>query len=539
MIDVISMSDFSKEQIITVLDVAEDIQRAIHDQDSARSFREKYGLDVHELLKRKRVAALFMENSTRTNFSFKYATGTAGGFVDGFPSAAYSSLKKGETWAATTKQFAGWGVDAIVMRSTIEGLPRWTQEALQRYHTQVSNQKEKLGLPYSYKAPIVINGGDGKNQHPTQCFLDLFTIRQLARSKGRDLDGLEVALLNDLAHGRTNASLMSVAHHFDWKFHFAYPDRFGPQARRLEALIRRGVETVDHAEDFMSAMEAAFVAYHSRPQKERVGVGEDLITIRDLGQINAAMYGKLGDAAPFLMHPLPIDAVTFEEIAHDMTDHPLNMTNVQSENGLYVRIALLALGLGSIKHEGYQTNGRFRENEFEVRRLDFGQGKKFEAHPRSGYIKDSGVVIDHIPAGYGRRLEGILGLECHEGEVVTARNLNTPSGRKDMIKVHDRYRLSDKQLEALSIVAPTATVSYIEDGKVTEKLRVKPGNSVDNLVQCGNDTCVSNLEHEGANSRHLIETTQSGTLLECGYCETPDTLERVRADNRFNYLDTA
>ncbi|MBT5740135.1 hypothetical protein HOI26_03470, partial [Candidatus Woesearchaeota archaeon] len=347
--DVISMQDFSKEQILSILNVATDVKKALHDNEfNEETFISKYGSPVQKILENKKVATLFLENSTRTNFSFRAAVMQAGGNCDGFPSKEYTSLKKGETWADTVAMFAGYGYDAIVMRSTIEGLPRWTKETLNKTHKLISSQHKDLNVAFSYKVPMVVNGGDGKNQHPTQCFLDLFTIREIAQAHGKSLDHLKISLLNDLAYGRTNASLMSIAHLFNFELHLAYPPRFGPRESQLANLQEKQVKIIDHKQNFQNAMAESFIAYHSRPQKERVGKGEDLITIKKIGQIDQAMYRTLGEEAPYLLHPLPVDAETFEEISSDMLHHPKNMTKLQSSNGLYVRIALLAIGLGKI-----------------------------------------------------------------------------------------------------------------------------------------------------------------------------------------------
>ncbi len=193
------MSDFDKQEILAVLDLADDVKKARHGE--REFFRKKYGKALHELLEEAMIATLFVENSTRTNHSFRAVAGTAKGFVDGFSSEDDTSLKKGETWADTSAMFAGFGYGAIVMRSTTEGLPRWTQEFLAANHRHLSEQHREFNVPFNYPVPIVINGGDGRNQHPTQCFVDLFTIREIARAKRRDLDGLEIALMNDLRYG--------------------------------------------------------------------------------------------------------------------------------------------------------------------------------------------------------------------------------------------------------------------------------------------------------------------------------------------------
>ena len=535
--DIISMRDFSKEDILTVLDLTAEVKRAIHDpQYDEKVFRNKHARRIPQLLEELTVATLFLENSTRTNHSFRAAVMKSGGRVDGFSSPDDTSLKKGETWADTVAMFAGYGFDAIVMRSTTEGLPRWTQEFLEANHQQMAAQHKSLDLPYSYRVPVVINGGDGKNQHPTQCFLDLFTMRELARAKGRDLEGLEVALLNDLAHGRTNASLMSVAHHFDWKLHFAYPHRFGPQAHLLEALQRKGVGITDHQEDFLSAMREVFVAYHSRPQKERVGAGEDLIMIKELGQINLALYEQLGAKAPYLMHPLPVDAETFEEIRYDLRDHPLNVTKLQSSNGLYVRIALLALILERMTGDRPLSSLERKIQEVELQELPLSGREKDLLDSRSGFIKGDGVVLDHISPGMARRLAGILGLEGEEVAKVISDYIPVRDHLKDMIKIHRAYELTSEQYEALALVSPEVTVSYVEGGKVVRKVRPIIGNLVEGRVRCGNSDCVTNVRKEHVVQKHRVGRVDGEIVLECGYCERPDTVQRIYQEERFIYI---
>jgi len=536
-IDVISMRDFSKEQIISILDVAADVKKALHDSAFHEVFREKYGYYVNELLKELKVATLFLENSTRTNHSFRAAVLSGGGSFDGFPSANYTSLKKGETWADTAAMFAGYGYDAIVMRSTTEGLPRWTKHYLKKTHALMQYQHHKLGLPFSSLVPMIVNGGDGKNQHPTQCFLDLFTMREIAKAHDCDLEGLNLALLNDLAHGRTNASLMSVAHHFNFTLHLAYPPRFGPQTHRLEMLKRNGVQIFDYQHDFKMAMRNSFIAYHSRPQKERVGEGEDLISIKKLGQINRKIYDELGENAPYLMHPLPVDADTFEEIAADMREHPLNITKLQSSNGLPVRIALLAIGLGRIKNILPDLTSVYGSHIVRLVDLSLKEKRKELINPRSGYIENNGIVLDHIPAGIGRRLAGILGLEKNKIPKVISDYIPVNDGKqpfKDIIKIHQKFNLGKEHYEAIALVAPDISLSFVENGQVVRKVRPVLGTMVKSRVKCGNPDCVTNIEKEHVNPRHYILDDRK--TLECYYCEHLDSIQKIYEENRFIYL---
>lgn len=533
--DAISMRDFSKEQILFILDVAADVKKALHDQDfDSTTFRTKYGSAVRELLKQKKVATLFLENSTRTNFSFRAAVMQGGGLCDGFPSKEYTSLKKGETWADTVAMFAGYGYDAIVMRSTIEGLPRWTKETLKTANQLLTQQHKMFQLPFSYTVPMVINGGDGRNQHPTQCFLDLFTIREIAQAQGKSLDHLKLALLNDLAYGRTNASLMSIAHLFDFELHLAYPPRFGPRQHQLTDLKNKHVTVVDHGQNFKEAMGASFIAYHSRPQKERVGEGEDLITIKAIGQINEALYRTLGENAPYLLHPLPVDAETFEEIAADLGLHEKNMTKLQSSNGLYVRIALLAIGLNLIP-----LPYSFEENalkEWHLENLPLSEKTKTLENPRSGFIENEGIVIDHIPAGKGRRLAGVLGFENEPLPKVIADYVpvhNNVAPYKDLIKLHARYSFTPEQYQAIALLAPKATISIIKEGKVVEKVRPVLGNYIKERVICGNTACVTNVKKEKVNNLHHLSGLQT---VRCHYCDQSEEIEQVYKENRFKYL---
>lgn len=532
--NVISMRDFSKEQILAVLNAAEDVKAAMHGHDD--SFRAKYSCSVSRLLEDLAVYNAFLENSTRTNYSFRAAAMRAGAMVDGFSSPADTSLKKGETFADTFIMLAGYGYNAIVMRSTEEGLPRWIDEALRANNEHLAKISSSLGIPYLSSPPMILNGGDGKNQHPTQGFLDLFTMRELAKSKGKELDGLEIALLNDLANGRTIASLISVAHHFNWNIHMAFPDRFGPRQSQLDDLAASNVHYTIHGENFMEAMAASFVAYHSRPQKERVAAGEDFARVKRIGQLTRDMFDRLGENAPYLMHPLPVDAITFEEIDHSLRGHPKNITPLQAMNGLYVRVALLALGLGRMAPETDLEHKAMETREFSLEELHITPNVKESSRMRSGYIDGDGVVIDHIQDGYGRRLQGALGLENKQIESNLAEHLTVEGGRKprkDMLKLYGNYELNEEQLRAIALISPEATINYVSGGKVVRKFRPHIGNQVSGLIRCVNDACITNVKHEHVMTRHHI---LEGDDLRCHYCETPDTRTNVFKEQRYIYL---
>src|SRR3989337_131812 len=134
-----------------------------------------------DTLKGKILATLFFEPSTRTRLSFEAAMLKLGGSVIGFAEAEIASVKKGENLADTVRTVENYA-DVIALRHPLEGAA-------------------KLASEFS-KVPI-INGGSGAEEHPTQAFIDLYTMQ---KEKGK-IDGLRIALVGDLRYGRTVHSL--------------------------------------------------------------------------------------------------------------------------------------------------------------------------------------------------------------------------------------------------------------------------------------------------------------------------------------------
>ncbi|MDO8656126.1 MAG: aspartate carbamoyltransferase regulatory subunit, partial [Nanoarchaeota archaeon] len=415
----------------------------------------------------------------------------------------------------------------------VEGLPRWAKEHLIKNQALLEDQHRTFRVPFGYQVPMIINAGDGKNQHPTQCLLDLYTMREVMG----DIHGLKIALLNDIAHARTHASLLSVAHHFNWEIHFAYPPRFGPRPQQLEDLVRNKVQFYDHGDDLLGAMRAAQIAYHSRPQKERIKAGEDLVTIKEFGNLTKTKYDSLGKDAPWLMHPLPVDAEEFEEISADLRFHSKNITHLQASNGLHTRIAGLSLGLGRLPWRYEKKSSE--KSLFILEDLSLPENRKTEKNLRSGYVEGSGVVLDHIPAGMGRRLAGVLGFEHQRLPQVISDYMPVRDGRKavkDMIKLHSAYVFSDEQYQAMALIAPEISVSFITEGRIIRKVRPHLGSEITGRIICGNTACVTNVQREHVTCKHHVEPQKEGFALRCHYCETSDTVEKAYQENRFVYV---
>ena len=236
----ISIQDFSKDEVLHILEVAKEFE----------ANREQ------NFLAGKVVACLFFEPSTRTRLSFEAAVNRLGARVIGFPDNRNTSQTKGETLEDTIKIVSNY-VDMIVMR-----------------HPQAG----AADIAASVASVPVINAGDGANQHPTQTLLDLYAIQ---KTQGK-LNGLTVNMVGDLKYGRAVHSLVEALRWFDPHFIFTSPEELNMPKKYLELLDREGVDyrQTDRIEDGLNICD---VLYMTRVQQER---------FPDMDEV--AVYGKGG-----------------------------------------------------------------------------------------------------------------------------------------------------------------------------------------------------------------------------------------------------
>jgi aspartate carbamoyltransferase catalytic subunit len=269
-------------------------------------------------LKGRIMASLFYEPSTRTRLSFEAAMLRLGGEVLGTESAGeFSSVAKGETLEDTVQIVAGYA-DVIVLR-----------------HFDVGASRRAAAI-----SPVpVINAGDGPGQHPTQALLDLYTIK---KELGR-VDGLRIAMVGDLANGRTVRSLSYLLSKFDGvELVFVAPAAVAMGRDIKGHLDERGV-SYRETEDLDAVLPEVDVVYQTRIQKERFGSRLDEYRRVSGIYIMDARAMSLMRPTAVLMHPLP----RVGEITPDVDRDPRAAYFRQARNGLFIRMALLRLLLGS------------------------------------------------------------------------------------------------------------------------------------------------------------------------------------------------
>lgn len=293
----IDIMQLTTEEIDEMLDTANDI---IANPD-------KYA----EKCKRKKLATLFFEPSTRTRLSFEAAMYELGGNVLGFSEAQSSSAAKGESVSDTIRTVGAYA-DIIAMRHPKEGAP------------MVACRRSTV--------PI-INAGDGGHNHPTQTLTDLLTIK---REKGH-FDGLTIGFCGDLKFGRTVHSLMAAMSRYDnVKFIFISPDELRlPEYLKEDILDPKNIEYVETT-DLEDAMPQLDILYMTRVQRERFFNEQDYIRLKDSYILTP---DKLADAKDSLsiLHPLP----RVNEISTAVDDDPRAKYFEQVRNGKFIRMALI------------------------------------------------------------------------------------------------------------------------------------------------------------------------------------------------------
>ncbi|MGZ3493133.1 MAG: aspartate carbamoyltransferase [Thermodesulfobacteriota bacterium] len=300
--DILHGNQFSRKDIDGIIDVASGFEKKLKKKDSLT------------LLKGKILATLFFEPSTRTRLSFEAAMQRLGGGVISLGSVESSSVAKGETLADTVRTVSQYA-DAIVIR-----------------HPRTGSAKEAADA-----APIpVINAGDGIGQHPTQALLDIFTIKKEMGS----LKNLTVSMVGDLKYGRTVHALAELLSLFQARLYFVSPLALRMPEEITSGLKAKGIEVVE-TEDMSKGASESNLIYMTRIQKERFSDLSEYEKAKGSYILSKSFLDRIKKKITIL-HPLP----RVDEISTDVDDYPGAAYFRQMKNGVFVRMALLAMIFG-------------------------------------------------------------------------------------------------------------------------------------------------------------------------------------------------
>ncbi len=300
--DVISVRQFDRDKLSYIFSLAEEMRHMVQQIGSA------------DLLRGRVLANLFYEPSTRTSSSFMAAMQRLGGSVIPINEVRYSSVTKGESLPDTIRTLECYA-DIIVLRHPEVGSAQIAADAAEK--------------------PI-INAGDGTGEHPTQALLDLFTIQEELRR----IEGLKVAMVGDLKYGRTVHSLTRLLSLFDVQLAFVSPEVLRLPRELLEEVRAKGMPAAEY-EDVAEVIGDADVLYVTRVQKERFEDQSLYEKVKGAYVINPELLARAKERL-IVMHPLP----RVNEISYDVDRDPRAAYFRQMENGMYIRMALLAAVLG-------------------------------------------------------------------------------------------------------------------------------------------------------------------------------------------------
>jgi aspartate carbamoyltransferase catalytic subunit len=483
--DIISITDFSRDEILHLCAAGKRMY------ELERGGRRN---SLRDALKYRSLSYMFYEPSTRTRTSFNTGMRELGGRYDGFSGTEGTSVMKNETVRDTVSMMCANHFDVIVIRHPLDGSLQWAADV---------------------STVPVINGGDGKNEHPTQALLDLLTLFVLG---GEKLDGLRVGFGGDLSHGRTVRSLSLALSHFqDVTIRWAAEDFLGMPEDLSRLLAARGVKVIrdPSVRDVMANVD---FYYMTRPQLERM----QGVTQKDISEMMKRYRIDLEKVRGFdvrLLHPLPVNSAV-AEIDYRVYFTPAQAFFPQAEFGIFLRKALLH---EMLRHEGYlQYDGRLPA-ELELGNNRLPRKVRSEKHQAMFIDKiTDGTVIDHLSEGKLRAVDTALDLENRGYSCITA---VIAAKSKPFLKTN-LLELTERDLKHIALISPEPTVDYIRGGKIREKFV---------YLLCRNDNCITRTITEDVPPKFYSEAG----VIRCRYCRRPyvPASRKIAPDELSAYLE--
>ncbi|KAI1395893.1 carbamoyl-phosphate synth [Hypoxylon fuscum] len=296
---VLSVKKYSRSDLHLLFTVAQEMRLGV----------DREG--VLNILRGRVLCTMFYEPSTRTSASFDAAMQRLGGRTISI-TTTHSSVQKGESLQDTLRTLECYG-DAIVLRHP---------------------EEVSVDIARKYSKVPIINGGNGSKEHPTQAFLDLFTIREELGT----VQGLTITFIGDLLYGRPVHSLVYLLRHYQVQIQLVSPKSLALPSDVRSLLKESGQLLCESEELTPEILSRSDVLYCTRVQKERFPSFDDYEKVKNSYRIDNATL-KHAKQTTRVLHPLPRNEEVAEEVDYDHRAAYFR----QMRYGLYCRMALLAL----------------------------------------------------------------------------------------------------------------------------------------------------------------------------------------------------
>lgn len=448
-----------------------------------------------------KAALLFMERSTRTQYSTEQAVMNLGMRHTMVSGVDHISVLKGESFADTFRMFVGQGARILALRTKIEGAPLFAAKVCQEYIEKIS--VINLG-PVS-----IINCGDGTHFHPTQTCLDMLTIML---DLGR-LDNFRLGIMGDPSKGRTSHSLFKAfSRRPGMKFVIVAPKGF-----EMPAFYKQGVTNVVES-DSLEALAECDIIYDTRFQTERMTEEEKryIESVRRSYVINRKVLDSWNPKVK-IMHPLP----RVDEIDPEISLDKRIIAFRQAEYGIPTRMAIIAM-LCERPYVPYTLPPEPKTLLAERHK------KRTDKKKLVKYFQpvNNGTVVDHIPAGkidlILRVLKtlGCLKTELPRQFVQYVKTAKYPNRKKDVFLLHN-YELPDLAAATVQALFPKATINYLPGNNTIIKKRLLAPVAISKNVYCSNENCITNHDREAKPNFIFHKIGDGAHNVICEYCDTP------------------
>lgn len=298
---VLSVNQYTRQDLHVLFTVAQEMRLGVQRQG------------ILPILSSRVLCTMFYEPSTRTSASFDAAMQRLGGRTIAI-NTDHSSTQKGETLQDSIRTLACYG-DAVILRHP---------------------DNESAATAAKFSPVPIINGGNGSREHPTQAFLDLFTIREELGT----VNGLSVTFTGDLKYGRTVHSLVKLLQHYEVRVNLVSPKALALPSEVRDQLVASGMLGTESETLTPEIVSRSDVLYCTRVQKERFENLGEYERLKDSLIVDNSVL-KHAKSSMVVMHPLPRNQEISEEVDFDQRAAYFR----QMRYGLYTRMALLALVL--------------------------------------------------------------------------------------------------------------------------------------------------------------------------------------------------